>query len=354
MAGTDIKKILVLDGISGVPLGREICEALNTLGISAVRFDCLHQAKRMFYSIRSAFAKIKNKKSRCDGFYFLPLLVEKKLEAFVARERPSHILVIGFAYKFYDLTHLRKIADQFDARLFLYDTDSCNLYSKRREFIFFIENELPIYDRIFSFSQVTTRFFCETRHLDAVHLPFAAQAIKSLHSSDGEIDVLFVGSCDLRRIVMLEEIKAHVSIRGSRWQRNFPLISRELQSRVIDKPVWGADLHELLSRSKIVINITRTDFFGVETGINLRLFEALAAGCFLLTDYCEEINALFDVGKEIEVFGSRSELGQKVRYYLEHEDERLAIAGRGHDKFLESHTWCNRVGQMASQMRIST
>ena len=164
------EKILILDGIGGVPLGREICDTFAALGSKMIHFDCLQKQRRPLYALRSAYAKAQNRRADRDGFCFLPKLVEKELQALIAQERPSHILVIGFAYKFYDPRFLRRMADQFQCGLFLYDTDSCNLYPRRREFVFFIENELPIYDRIFSCSQVTSRFFSDTCGLNAVHL----------------------------------------------------------------------------------------------------------------------------------------------------------------------------------------
>lgn len=336
------EKILILDGIGGVPLGREICDTFAALGSKSIHFDCLQQQRRPLYALRSAYAKAQNRRADHDGFCFLPKLVEKELQALIAQERPSHILVIGFAYKFYDPLFLRRMADQFQAGLFLYDTDSCNLYSRRREFVFFIENELPIYDRIFSFSQVTTRFFSDTCKLKASHLPYGALPIDNV-CGEPSIDALFVGSCDLRRIFLLEGVREHVTVRGNRWQRNFPLISETLRSRIVDRPVWGEALHRLLGSSKIVLNITRTDFFGAETGVNLRIFEALAGGSFLLTDHCDEIADLFSVGEDIETFRSSGELAEKVAYYLKHEDKRLSIAKKGHEAFMLRHTWRSRI-----------
>ena len=338
------EKILILDGIGGVPLGREICDTFAALGSKAIHFDCLQKQRRPLYALRSAYAKAQNRRADRDGFCFLPKLVEKELQALITQERPSHILVIGFAYKFYDPRFLRRMADQIQCGLFLYDTDSCNLYPRRREFVFFIENELPIYDRIFSCSQVTSRFFSDTCGLNAVHLPFGALPLDTAHD-EPSIDVLFVGSCDLRRIFLLEGIRDHVTVRGNRWQRNTPLISAALRSRIVDRPVWGEELHRLLGSAKIVLNITRTDFFGAETGVNLRIFEALAGGSFLLTDHCDEIADLFKVGEEIETYRSSGELAEKVAYYLSHEDQRRAIAAKGHAAFLQKHSWRARIEQ---------
>ena len=338
-------KYLVIDGIGGVPLGRELVEAIEAEGHSAMYFDCLRQSVSPLYGLRSACAKVINRRSEQE-FYHLPRLFLGSLSQLLESERPTHVLVVGFIYKFFDPAELRRLTHRIGASLLLYDTDSCNLYGKRREFIFFIEKELPVYDRIFSFSQVTTRFFVETRRLPATHLPFGAAPISLPECIEPKIDTLFVGSGDLRRIFLLEAIRDHVTVLGNRWRRHRPLISAELQRRISDQPVWGDELHRWLARSKIVLNITRGDFYAAETGVNLRIFEALAAGCFLLTDHCDEIGNLFDIGVEIDTFHSRRELTDKVRYYLQNETQRNAIAERGHARFLADHTWRHRVRQL--------
>ncbi|MDR2365749.1 MAG: glycosyltransferase [Zoogloeaceae bacterium] len=340
------KRFLVLDGISGVPLGREIMESLRADGHSADRFDCLHAASRSLYKVRSACAKAIGRLSTDMEFNCLPRLRSQELHSIFAVTMPTHVLVIGFIYKFFDLAELRLLADEYRATLVLYDTDSCNLFAKRREFVYFIEQELPVYDCVFSFSQVTANLFAQTRGLNARHLPFGANPITLPDIPQKDIDVLFVGSGDLRRIFLLEHIRNCVTVFGSRWQRHQPLISRELWARITDQPVWGNALHHLLARSKIVLNITRSDFHGAETGVNLRIFEAVAAGCFLLTDHCDEIEDLFDVGKEIETYRSSRELADKARFYLKNEKECARIAQNGHAKFLACHTWRERIRQM--------
>lgn len=340
---TDKKlNILILDGISGVPLGLEIAETLDELGHLSTHFDCLKQRARSFFGFRSALSKAIDRHTRHDGFYCLPRLNEVVLDELIAQSKPDVILVIGFIYKFFTPISLRRLADRQHARLLLYDTDSCNLYSRRREFIFFIEQELPVYDRIFSFSKVTTRFFRDTRRLDAVHMPFGAKPIPQ-SCGPKTTDVLFVGSCDLRRIFLLETIRECVTVRGNRWRRNAPLISAQLNARIDDRPIWGTELHALLGSAKIVLNITRTDFYGAETGVNLRIFEALAAGSFLLTDHCQEVSELFAEKNELVSFNNSDKLAEKVSYFLQHDEIRQNIARRGHATFLEQHTWKARL-----------
>jgi len=345
-------KVLILDGISGVPLGEELCEAFANIG-TAITYADLRKFKSLkFYGLKSAFRKALNKRENADSFYHLPKLNEASFEAYIRQQSPSVILVIGFVYKYLTPAFLLRIKQEYNVKLFLYDTDSCNLYSKRREFVFFIEEELPIYDEIFSFSKITTRFFKDTRKLNASFLPFGAKELVLPAQFIQDIDVLFIGSGDLRRIFILETIRSHVTVYGDRWSRNYPLMSDELKARVTDRSVWGEQLHQLLFSSKIVLNITRSHFYGAETGINLRIFEALAAGAFLLTDYCDEVAELFEIGVEIETFSSSAELQQKVRYYLENPEKRLAIARRGHERYLKEFTWQKRVEAMIRSMAV--
>lgn len=345
------EKILILDGIAGIPLGREICQTFVELGVDAAHVDLLQQGKRPFHGPLSALAKAWNRRQDSDSFYLLPKLPEAELRRRIAEEKPNILLVIGFIYKFYDPRRLQALAREFGIKLYLYDTDSCNLYARRREFVFFVEHELPVYDRIFSFSQVATRFFRDTLKLDAEHLPFGALPIK-VDATEKCHEALFVGSCDLRRVFLLEAIRDHVLIRGNRWRRHFPLISEALRQRIDDRPVWGEALFSLLGSSRIVINVTRSDFFGTETGVNLRIFEALAAGAFLLTDHVPEVAELFKAGEEIEIYRSSEELAEKVAYYLAHDEERERIARQGHQAFLDRHSWQQRIAkQMLPRMR---
>jgi len=348
------QKLLILDGIGGVPLGREMAEAINAHGINNAYYDCAKLPKISLYNLRAGFAKLVNRADKKDIFYHLPKVNLGVIESILSKEKATHLLVIGFIYKFISPQVLQKLAKKMNCQLFLFDTDSCNLYAKRREFVFFLENELTIYQEIFSFSKVTTHFFKHTKNLNASHFPFGAKPIITPAKLAVRHDVLFIGSADLRRILLLEHIKEYVSIFGNRWQRNYPLVSTALQNRITDRAVWGEDLYTLLANANIVLNITRTHFYGAETGVNLRLFEALAAGCFLLTDDCEEVAELFEVGVEIEVFRNATELKEKVVYYLAHPEQREAIAKRGHAKFMQKYTWKLRVYDLLQRVGLKS
>ena len=338
------KKILILDGIGGATLGRDIHACID----NSEYYDLAKLKQINLYKPRSALAKVKRKFSEKKSFYYLP---KKALASFLTvldEVKPEVIFVIGFVYRFINPEQLKDIAKSRNIKLYLYDTDSCNLYTKRREFIYFIENEVRIYDRVFSFSKVVTEFF-NRMDIDAIFSPFGANLIER-QSGKFQHEVLFVGSADLRRCFMLEHIVDYVSIKGARWGRNEAILSKKLQEKIDDKPVWGEALHQHLMGAKIVLNITRGPFYAAETGVNLRIFEAMAAGCFVLTDYCDEVAELFDIGLEIETFKGSKELVEKVAYYLSNDEARLAIAKRGQQKIRQQFTWDKRTQHMLSYM----
>ena len=99
----------------------------------------------------------------------------------------------------------------------------------------------------------------------------------------------------------------------------------------------------VFQQSKINLNITMCS---IQTGLSQRIYDILGCGGFLLTNYQGEIPEYFEIGKDLETFGSEAELIGKVRYYLEHEDERAAIAMNGYKKVCEQHTWLHRVKDM--------
>ena len=79
------------------------------------------------------------------------------------------------------------------------------------------------------------------------------------------------------------------------------------------KPVFGQQMFDIISDSKILVNthIDDTEYAG-----NMRLFEGTGLGCLVLTDIKKELNNLFKIGKEIDVFENEKELIEKCKFYL--------------------------------------
>lgn len=82
-------------------------------------------------------------------------------------------------------------------------------------------------------------------------------------------------------------------------------------------------------QSRINLNITTRS---IKTGIAQRVWDVLACGGFLITNYQDELPDYFDLGKDLVAYENDDELSELVNYYLAHEDERREIAENGHQK----------------------
>jgi len=348
-------KLLILDGLSELALAKDFYQGCLLAHIDTEYCDLASLPRKQFYFLSKFIDKLKSifSNSYTSDFAKLSKIDPASIENVITASSPSHILVFRYAYTFINPETLQRYARASNCKIYLYDTDSFNLFPNPNAFTYFIEKELVIYDEIFSFSKVATDFFTKTRNLPATYFPYGSNPISREDTQDPSIDVLFVGKASFRRIFLLEYIKDKVAIYGNRWNKNYPVISPELRSRIVDRTVWGDDLTDLMFQSRIVLNITNSNFYCVETGLNLRIFEVLAAGGFLLTDHYEEIAELFEIGKEIETYSSASELKEKVTYYLNHEEERLKIAAAGKRKFYALYTWEQRVKDFALKVGIS-
>jgi glycosyltransferase involved in cell wall biosynthesis len=100
--------------------------------------------------------------------------------------------------------------------------------------------------------------------------------------------------------------------------------------------VIGDDMVNAINSYKIHLNCNISD------DINYRTFETTGCGTMLLTNYTPGLEKLFDIGKEIVVYSNLAELDEKVKYYLENEEERKTIANAGYERSKRDHTYYER------------
>ena len=95
--------------------------------------------------------------------------------------------------------------------------------------------------------------------------------------------------------------------------------------------------------SKINLNITLPS---IETGVPQRIYDIMAYGGFVLSNYQTEMDTLFTPGKDIAVFRDLAELKEAADYYLNHERERLEIALAGCKKVTNLYSYQNRLSEI--------
>lgn len=101
----------------------------------------------------------------------------------------------------------------------------------------------------------------------------------------------------------------------------------------------------VFKEAKINLNITLRS---IKSGIPLRGFDILGAGGFLLTNYQADFMDCYVPGEDFVYYESKQDLLNKIDYYLNHEDERIAIAQNGFERTKENHTYKHRIEEMLS------
>lgn len=153
-------------------------------------------------------------------------------------------------------------------------------------------------------------------------------------------DVVFAGTWEPMREWWLEKItEFDLSVWGNMWERVDE--SNPLRARWKGNAVYGEEISKLFAVSKIHLNFLREQN---RDSHNVRTLEIPGYGGFLLTQRSrEQAEELYVEGKEIACFDSVDELKEKITYYLEHEDERLAIARAGYARATAEHQAIHRL-----------
>ena len=99
--------------------------------------------------------------------------------------------------------------------------------------------------------------------------------------------------------------------------------------------------------SAINFNCTSKQMKGA---VNQRVFDVPAAGAFLLTDYREQVDRLFEPGKEIICYHSPEEAEDLIRYYLRKPHERQKIIDAAYARVVRDHSYDNRLNHLIAQM----
>lgn len=186
-----------------------------------------------------------------------------------------------------------------------------------------------LFDHVFFHSMdcvrtAVSRGWVERQRCSVLLNGFDESVHRPLPDMQQDIDVLFVGHITPRRKRILERLE--------------PLF------RISVVSAFGEELVRLFNRSRIVLNIHAEDFKDTET----RVFETLGCRAFLLSEKLSVDNPFS--GEHLVEFDTFEELCDKIRYYLDHEKERMHIAEKGYTEALTRHTYTRRAGEIAQIM----
>lgn len=100
---------------------------------------------------------------------------------------------------------------------------------------------------------------------------------------------------------------------------------------------------EVFTRSRINLNMSLCT---IQSGIPLRVIDIMACRGFVISNAQPELYEYFVPGQDIEIYEDIPDLVYKVRYYLEHEEQRKQIAENGYKKICAKFNFEDRVKRM--------
>jgi spore maturation protein CgeB len=179
------------------------------------------------------------------------------------------------------------------------------------------------------------------------HLAFEPAVLDALPNRPAaDIDVSFVGSVSAdhrQRISLLLAVAERYDLKI--WG-NLPqaLPASSPLHRCFQGEVWGADMYQVLRRSRITLN-SHIDLAGREAG-NMRLFEATGVGTFLLTDFKDNLETLFAPDREVAVWRSTDDCLATIGRALGDDNGRAAIGRAGQARTMAQHTYRHRAAEI--------
>jgi len=210
-------------------------------------------------------------------------------------------------------------------------------------------DEFDDYDHILVASSV---FAKKVQKVTGTPVTTLFQAGNSINASEEENrawarDLVFVGSSRNQKRDMVEwcyEQKLPLHLYGTGWDHD-----PKAQALLKGDYVSNEELAEFYRSSRIVLNDhwpeMRANGF-----ISNRIFDACAAGTLVITDPVSGLEEVF--GDAVVVARNQKELANKVRSFLEDEEQRQAKAAEAHQIAINGHTFAHRasfVDQLAKQ-----
>ena len=118
-----------------------------------------------------------------------------------------------------------------------------------------------------------------------------------------------------------------------------------IPNNIIGHILSDEEMIKMYSRSKINLGFSscgNTHLKNKILQVRLRDFEIPMSSGFYMTEYIEELEEFFEIGKEIVCYKNKEDLIDKIKYYLNHDSEREKIRIAGKSRCLKDHTWHKR------------
>jgi len=190
-----------------------------------------------------------------------------------------------------------------------------------------------------------------------------------------DIDVSFIGMKTPHRRKIIDDLRGagiDVFVRGFGWNQGrvdfdemLKIFSRSKINLNLNPPMSAVSLKSITQiffrrrRKWIVPDLwhflvnLRSYFQKKIPQIKARPFEITGSGGFCITGVADDMESYYIPDEEIVIYEDTEDLIGKIRYYLEHEEERKAVQGAGYERALREHTYSARFDTILKELGLS-
>lgn len=106
---------------------------------------------------------------------------------------------------------------------------------------------------------------------------------------------------------------------------------------------YYTQMPQIFAGSRVNLNISLK---AIQSGIPLRILDIIGSGGFVISNIQTELFEYFEPDVDIVMYEDMKDLIQKTLYYIEHEQERMAIVKRSVQKVKEAFSFDERIKKM--------
>jgi len=193
-----------------------------------------------------------------------------------------------------------------------------------------------------------------------VHHGYCPSAHSRRHTADAipyRWDIGFIGNASPHKAMHLDAVARafpdqRFVVIGNGWSD----LARgtALAPHVLGAPLTGDYFARAIEQTRINLAIHHGEV-GPDKWQDLtstRTFEIPAAGGFMLHVDNDEVRALYEPGREIDVFAGDAQLIERIGHYLAHEPQRAAIAEAGHTRCVPGYSLERRAEEIAELLQM--
>jgi spore maturation protein CgeB len=176
--------------------------------------------------------------------------------------------------------------------------------------------------------------------------------------------ITFVGQAHGDRPAIIRALRRRgisVKVYGTGWKtrrwhdyaRRLRILSRRSYEKLVNSTrIPQEEMIRHFQRSRINLNLSASSQM-IHNQIKGRNFEIPACEGFQISGPADRIEEYFVPDREIVLYKSVDHLVEIIRYYLENEEQRAAVASASYERVIKEHTYEHRFRELFRQMDLA-